>query len=99
MTDLLKVRIADAEWKYGSVFIERIGKTGGVWFNDEVPTTWSFERDSISTYIKNHPDSENIGKFYRLPDCYRVIIGKEYDYTSYRSSRKRYEYAIIKINQ
>ena len=49
--------------------------------------------------LKKHPDCKNIGKFYQLPDNYRVIIGKEYGYTAYCSSRKRYEYAIIKINQ
>ena len=99
MTDLLKERISDAEWKYGNVSIEHVGKTAGVWFNDEVPYTWSFERNSLSTYVKKHPECESIENRYWLPDNYRVIIGKEYGYTARCSSRKRYEYAIIKINQ
>lgn len=36
---------------------------------------------------------------FRAKHLEALIIVKEYDYTSYCSSRKRYEYAIIKINQ
>ena len=99
MTDLLKERIADVERKYGSVSIEHIGKTGGVWFNDEVPYVWAFERNSLSKFVKKHPDCNNIGNRYWLPDNYRVILGKECGYTPHCCSNERLEYAIIKINQ